>query len=414
MKSLVRPAVSNPVPSTRTPRSSDTNAQNTQPITSAQRRYDLDWLRIIAILILVFYHTGMIYVSWGFHIKSAEHSQPMEEVMRWLHRWRMPLLFFISGAGTFFALRRRSYGSYAGERVRRLFIPLVFGMFVIVPPQIYAEWLFRGRFSGSYGEFYPEVFNFQPYQDGGTGGAFSWHHLWFITYLFLYSLISIPVFRWLEGKSGQRFMDRISRLIARPGGALWLVGLLLLNDVALGGFFPNETHALVNDWAYFMKNLILFWLGYVLISRRDFWQTITDQRRYFLVATLVCTVILYSFRRFVSAETFDNSRLLITLFSFNGLGLTWFSVLTTIAYGYRYLNRNHRFLPHLNEAVYPFYILHQTVIILIGYYVLTQTNLGVYDGFLLISLSTLTICVFVYTLLIRPFKLTRALFGLKA
>ena len=383
------------------------------PAGPGTRRHDLDWLRVIAILTLLFYHTGMIYVSWGWHIKSVEHSQPMEEVMRWLHRWRMPLLFFISGAGTFFALKKRSFGAYAGERVRRLFVPLVFGMFVIVPPQIYIEWLFRHRFSGSYAEFYPEVFNFQPYKDGGTGGAFSWHHLWFICYLFFYSLLSIPVFRWLKSNSGQRFTDRIGRLIANPGGALWLVGFLLLNDVVLGGFFPNETHALVNDWAYFMKNLLLFWLGYVLVSRRDFWQTITDQRRYFLVATLICTGILYSFRGFIGGDAIDASKLLTTLFSFNSIGLTWFSVLATIAYGYRYLNVNRPILPHLNEAVYPFYILHQTVIILIGYYVLTRTGLGIYDGFLVISFSSLAACITIYLLLVRPFKLTRVLFGLK-
>ncbi|MBD2757334.1 acyltransferase family protein [Spirosoma validum] len=401
--SQTKPFAINPLPT----------APNPLPFAQGARRYDLDWLRVIAIITLVFYHTGMIYVSWDFHIKSAEHSQSMQEVMVWLHRWRMPLLFFISGAGTFFALRKCSLGSYASERVRRLFVPLVFGMFIIVPPQIYAEWLFRGRFTGSYTDFYPEVFTFQPYQDGGKGGAFSWHHLWFVAYLFLYSLISIPIFRWLKSNTGQRFVDRIGRLIARPGGALWLVGFLLLNDIVLGGFFPNETHALVNDWAYFTKNLILFWLGYVLISRRDFWQTITDQRHYFLVATLICTAILYSFRVFVSAETYDNSRLLITLFSFNGLGVTWFSVLATVAYGYRYLNKNHRLLPYLNEAVYPFYILHQTAIILIGYYVLTRTSLGVYDGFLVISLSSFAVCTAVYLLVIRPFKLSRILFGLK-
>ncbi|MFD2933928.1 acyltransferase family protein [Spirosoma flavum] len=387
--------------------------RNTLPTTSPARRYDLDWLRVIAILTLLFYHTGMIYVSWGWHIKSAEHSQPMEDVMRWLHRWRMPLLFFISGAGTYFALKRRSFGSYAGERVRRLFVPLVFGMFVIVPPQIYIEWLFRGRFAGSYADFYPEVFKFHIYHDGGTGGAFSWHHLWFICYLFFYSVLSIPVFMWLKSDSGQRFIDRIGRLIARPCGALWLVGLLLLNDVVLGGFFPNETHALVDDWAYFMKNLLLFWLGYILISRRDFWQTITDQRRYFLVATIICTVILYSARAFVGDDVIDKSKLLTTLYSFNSIGLTWFSVLATIGYGYRYLNVNRPVLQHLNEAVYPFYILHQTVIILIGYYVLTQTSLGVYSGFLVVSFSSLLTCVAIYLVLIRPFKVTRILFGLK-
>ena len=388
-------------------------------LVSSPRRYDLDWLRVIAILTLLFYHTGMIYVSWGWHIKSDETSQPMEEVMRWLHRWRMPLLFFISGAGTFFALRKRSFGSYAGERVRRLFVPLVFGMFVIVPPQIYIEWLFRGRFLGSYAEFYPNVFGFEPYEDGGTGGAFSWHHLWFICYLFFYSLLSIPVFRWLKSNGGQRFTDRVGRLIARPGGAMWLLLVIIVSQVTLKPFFPEETHGLTDDWAYFVKNLLLFWLGYLLISRNEFWQILTNQRRLFLVATLLCTGLLYGSRAVWGEEAIDSTLWLNVLYTINSDCLMWFSVLMTIGYGYRYLNSNKPragwpILKHLNEAVYPFYILHQTVIVLIGYYVLTRTNLGVYDGFLTVSLSSLVVCIAIYFLLIRPFRLTRLLFGMKS
>lgn len=392
---------------------------NTVAATPAMRRYDLDWLRVIAILTLLFYHTGMIYVSWGWHIKSAEHSQPMEEVMRWLHRWRMPLLFFISGAGSYFALRKRTFGSYAGERVRRLFIPLVFGMFVIVPPQIYIEWLFKGRFSGSYAVFYPEVFNFQPYQDGGTGGAFSWHHLWFVAYLFLFSLISIPVFRWLKSAGGQRFTESFGRLIARPGGAMWvMIVVILASQYLLRPFYPDETHALVNDWAYFAENLLLFWFGYILVSRQEFWDLLMQQRRIFLWATLVFTVVLYGMRFGFTWDEIDNVFWIDFSYFTNGQCLMVASVLMTVGYGYRYLNvnpiRNGKpVLPYLNEAVYPFYILHQTVIVLIGYYVLTKTKLGVYDGFLVVSFSSLVVCIGLYILLIRPFKVTRLLFGLK-
>ena len=337
----------------------------------------------------------------------------MEEVMRWLHRWRMPLLFFISGAGTFFALRKRTFGAYAGERVRRLFVPLVFGMFVIVPPQIYIDWLFRGRFTGSYPAFYPNVFGFEPYHDGGTGGAFSWHHLWFICYLFFYSLLSIPLFRWLQRDAGQRFTDQVGRLIARPGGAVSLLSILILSQVVLKPYFPEETHGLTDDWAYFVKNLILFWFGYVLVSRRPFWQALTDQRRIFFVGTLICTLILYGLRAIWGQHLIDDTPWLDVVYSINSDCLTWFSVLMTIGYGYRYLNVDKPILKHLNEAVYPFYILHQTVIVLIGYYVLTRTSLGVYAGFLVVSLSSLVICVVIYVAGIRPFSVTRLLFGMK-
>ncbi|MEZ0612099.1 acyltransferase family protein [Fibrella sp. WM1] len=396
-----------------TPTPAQSSVSSDPPLANTARRYDLDWLRIGAILILLFYHTGMIYVSWGWHIKSTEHSQPMEEVMRWLHRWRMPLLFFISGGGTWFALRKRTYGRYAGERFRRLFIPLVFGMFVVVPPQIYIEWLFRGRFAGSYLDFYPEVFRFQSYRDGGQGGAFSWHHLWFICYLFFYSVLSIPVFRWLKTDAGQRTTDRLARLLSRPGGALALVVPLWLNDLALGGFFPNETHALIDDWAYFMKNLLLFWYGYVLVSRVAFWQLLTDQRRIFLAATVVCTVVLYGWRALQTDEAIEASALTRTLYSVNSIALTWFSVLATVGYGYRYLNVNKPILPYLTEAVYPFYILHQTAIVVIGYWALKTLNLGVWGGFWFISLASLASCAALYVTLIRPLKPLRVVFGLK-
>lgn len=382
------------------------------------RRYDLDWLRVIAILTLLFYHTGMIYVSWDWHIKSPEHSTVMEDIMRWFHRWRMPLLFFISGAGTFFALQKRSFGTYTGERVRRLFIPLVFGMFVIVPPQIYIEWLFRGRFSGNYADFYPEVFKFHPYHNGGTGGAFSWHHLWFVCYLFIYSLLSIPLFWWLKGKSGQRFINGIGRLIARPSGAMWLGSVpIFVSQIILKPYFPDETHALINDWAYFVKNLLLFWLGYVLISRPAFWQLLTNQRRIFLTGTLICTILMYATSAVYDLEG-PNILAWEIFYLINIDCLTWFSVLATVAYSYTYLNinlywKNQPILLHLNEAVYPFYILHQTVIVFIGYYVLKTTNLSIYNGFLIISFLSLLVCIAIYTLLIRPFKGTRFLFGLK-
>ncbi|PHK24888.1 acyltransferase, partial [Nostoc linckia z16] len=178
-------------------------------------------------------------------------------------------------------------------------------------------------------------------------------------------------------------------------------------------FYPDETHALIDDWAYFVENLLLFWFGYLLISRREFWSVLTNQRRIFLVATLVFTAVLYGMRMVFTNEEIDTIFWIDFWYFTNGMALMVASVLATIAYGYRYLNVNKPILPRLNEAVYPFYILHQTVIVGIGYYVLTETTLGLYDGFLVVSLSSLVVCLSVYGLLIRPFRLTRLLFGVK-
>ena len=160
-----------------------------------------------------------------------------------------------------------------------------------------------------------------------------------------------------------------------------------------------------------MKNLLLFWFGYLLVSRQEFWQIITDQRRIFLVITAICTVAMYAITAVYDTEGPDVLAWEIAYLEATD-GLTIASVLATIGYGYRYLNRNHLALPRLNETVYPFYILHQTVIVVIGYYVL-KLDWGIWPGFFAVSLSALAMCVALIVVVIRPFRLTRAVFGMK-
>src|SRR5688572_7613958 len=168
---------------------------------NSSRRHDLDWLRFIAIIILLFFHTGMLFNPWEWHVKNNELSGSFRYWMLWLHEWRMPLLLFISGAGTYIALGKRTPGQYAGERLKRLLIPLAFGMFVIVPPQIYYEHI--KEYSG-YTDFYKTVFNFVPYPEG----SFSWHHLWFVAYLLIYSLIAIPFLKFLRSPKSAAFREK--------------------------------------------------------------------------------------------------------------------------------------------------------------------------------------------------------------
>ena len=156
------------------------------------RLYELDWLRIIAILILVYFHTGMFFTTWDWHIKNNVTTRSLDYVMVWLHQWRMALLLVISGAGTFYALGFRKAGTYMSERFKRLIIPLIFGMLVVVPPQIYLE---KIKNYASYLDFYPTIFEMVPSPEGNT----SWHHLWFILYLFLFSVVLLPAFLYVQG-----------------------------------------------------------------------------------------------------------------------------------------------------------------------------------------------------------------------
>lgn len=367
-----------------------------------ERRYDLDWLRIIAILILLAFHTGMIFVSWGWHIQSQDSSRVFEVVMAWMHHWRMPLLLFISGAGTCFALSHRTPGKYQGERLKRLFVPLVFGMFVIVPPQIYFEKIAQYR---SYAEFYPTVFRFVPYPEG----SLSWHHLWFILYLLVFSAAGLPLFLYLRSEKARPIYDRLLTYLNRPGGFALLLLPMLFSQLALGPSFPGETHSLVDDWAYFSLCFLFFFYGFFCCRDHRVWRLLEEKRREHLVTALALLVPFYLAYFITYTWTFFGYDLLYRLPCFV---MGWYWILALIGYGQRYLNVDKPILKHANEAVYPFYILHQTVIICIGYYWIQHFR-GVYFNFLAILLLSFATTVGIYLLFIRPFGPVRFLFGMK-
>ncbi len=373
------------------------------------RRYDLDWLRLIAIIILLFFHTGMWFNHWGWHVKNNELSYTFQYWMIWSHNFRMQLLLFISGAGTFMALGTRTAGQFRKDRFRRLFIPLIFGMLVVVPPQIYYE---RISQYASYWDFYKTVFQFKPYPEGGS---LSWHHLWFILYLFIYSLLALPLLRFLRSAKAEVFKTKVYSLLASPAGILLLPSIfILITQVVLRPYFPEETHSLWNDWAYFIYYLIFFVMGILCYSIPQLWSAIGANRKYLLGALLVSLAPFYicyfHFRGLLvlpwSIDTIE------TTFDVCSIFVSWFTVITIIGFGQHYLNRPHPWLSKINEGLYPFYILHQTVIIAIGYYV-CQWDWSISAKYWMICFLTLTSCVGFYLLIIRPFNVMRFLFGLK-
>ncbi|HXS32124.1 MAG TPA: acyltransferase family protein, partial [Steroidobacteraceae bacterium] len=181
--------------------------------TTPTPRYEfLDWLRVLAIFLLLFFHTGMLFVGWGWHITNAETIPALQLPMDLAHRLRMPLLFVIAGAGMWFALKRRTGKAFITERTGRLLVPAIIGMFLIVPPQVFIERIAHGEWHGGYLDFYlHRVLQFQPY----PAGNFSWHHLWFIIYLYVYVLLLVPLLLWW----------RRARPELRPGA--WMYALAL-------------------------------------------------------------------------------------------------------------------------------------------------------------------------------------------
>jgi hypothetical protein len=383
------------------------------------RQYGLDWLRVLAFGLLIFYHTGMFFVTWNFHFKNPETSVYTELWMLFMNQWRLSLLFFVSGAGAWYALGRRTAGQFAGERLRRLFIPLVFGMLVVVPPQIYAERLAKGQFTGSYWDWYPSVFEFVPYPEGGS---LSWHHLWFVLYLLCYSLLALPLFRFWRSDRGQAWRARFAGFFTQGHRIYWLCVPAWLSLVLLEPDF-NSNHGLVADWHNHATYLPMFVLGFALLSDPQVLAHLQARRRTSLLLGLGLVMAMYVFFWLPNREipgfawmppTHSSPQYEWAFFIYRSLKAlnSWCWILAICGYALRYLHLDRPFVRYANEAVYPFYILHQSVMLPLGYVVLRQPW-PLNAKFWAIALGMFAITWALYEGVVKRTALTRLLFGLK-
>ncbi|MBW1297046.1 acyltransferase family protein [Aquimarina litoralis] len=366
------------------------------------RRYDLDWLRVIVFALLIFYHVGMFFVPWGWHIKNNDISEGMRWPMLFLNQWRLPILFVISGMGTYYALSKRSLWKFNVERFLRLAIPLGFGMLVVVPPQIYFERLATNAFTGSYFSYITSEAFIGVYPEGNI----SWHHLWFLPYLFLYSLLLSPVLVFLK-KRKTKVIQWLSNQIAKPFGFYIFVIPLYLIEVLIEPFFP-VTHALIDDWFTFINFLVLFFYGFLLISCGPiFWKRIQlfKQKALWIgiVAFIIQTTIWVIGKDSVMIHFSEGMVKVINL---------WSWILVLFGYAATYLNRKSAILTYCNRAVYPFYILHQTITVAIGYY-LMNLEWSITLKFIIMMLGTFLVSWMIYHFIILKIPFLQPLFGLK-
>lgn len=372
----------------------------------AERKYFIDWVRVLAFFLLILFHCAMPFVVFGWEIKNKEQSFALSTVIRWLHQWRLPLLFFVSGVGIRFSLQKRSVISFAGERVVRLFIPLLFSMFFVIPLQVYYERLQKGQISGSYFDFYPSVWKMVPYPDG----TLTWSHLWFVVYLFVFCILLLPVFALFKIKMLQRAKEKIADILSQPVLLSLLFLPLAICFYKLYIRYPEQM-SLLDDWFLFIFSLLLVFYGYLLSTSERLWYTCEKYRKIFLAVALASMALLFYFywgkldlpkhqdSRFYVYATLDAIHI-------------WFLILAIIGYAKKYLNFSNGFLKYTNQAVYPFYILHQTLIVAFGYYV-TQWQLPIFLKMIILVIACFLSLFVLYNYIIKPFILTRILYGLK-
>lgn len=377
----------------------------------APRRYDVDALRVGAVLLLIYFHTACLFMVWPFHIQNLQRSVAASVFVAVLGLWHMPLFFVLAGTSTWLALDFRTGGQYLAERVRRLLLPALFGMLVVIPPQVYIErissWvptrMSPRNFQGSFWAFYPHYF-----EGSYPEGNLSWHHLWFIVYLFVYSVVMLPVLSWLKHRpGGRRFLQRSCDFFS-PGRRVFLLAVpAILLILTLGARFP-VTHALVGDWYAHANFLLLFCYGILFAADERLVASVVRNRRAALAAAFALTLLLFlpgGLRRL------DGALGSVVRGATAGLcGTCW--LIFVLGYGRRWLNRPLPGLRYAARIAYPFYILHQTVIIAIAYYVL-RWNSGIGPKYVIISTAALGVTLGLCEL-VRRTPVTRFMFGMPA
>ncbi|MBN05456.1 acyltransferase family protein [Ponticaulis sp.] len=377
------------------------------------RRYDLDWLRVIAFLILIFYHTGMFYVTWGWHVKSVHAGPDAEWLMLLTNPWRLSLLFFISGVALRFLADKGGIGARMRERSWRLGIPILFGIAVIVAPQSWLQLVESGEFEGSFWAFWPEYID--PMSEFSITTP-TWNHLWYVVYLLVYTLILLPpsglISRFMQGAG-----EKVTRfLFAGRFGILSALAIPVLPHIlyriVLDPHFPT-THNLTEDWANHAHSFTMLFMGFVLAKDKHFWGAVRRSLPWaaglVLLLGVTLSVVWANWEAWAESGHHD---WIIWPARIARLGYAWIMILTLIGLADRYLRRDSPALRYMTEAVFPWYILHQTLTVLAGFW-LTRQGLRVEVEFPLVVLATFGGCALLHELVIRRIGWLRPLFGLK-
>ena len=371
------------------------------------RLHYLDWLRVIAILGVFLFHAVHAFDEGDWHIKNADQSTAISVVLVLFSLWGMPLFFLIAGTSSWFALQRRTARQYATERFKRLLIPFIVGSMLFMPVMLYFEWMHKtatGALNGSFLDFVIDRnVGFSPRWFGSLG-----YHLWFLGFLFSFALLTIPLFMWLKGPSGQRFTSWMAQQCEHRGRILLFVIPIVVIQLSLRPFFPIE-----HDWADFFFLMSFFVLGYVLFAderfaraiRRDWWIILIAA----IVALALILIMLGVGDPFDWAEEPSTPEFYLVWSVVAVAAFCWTAFALFI--GMRSLDFTNAWLRYGQEAVLPFFVVHQPVIIVIAYFVV-QWNTGIPPKLLTVVAGSLVLSLALYEFIIRRIGPLRAIVGM--
>lgn len=378
-----------------------------------KRLYYLDWLRVLAIFMVFLYHAVHPFDLPGWHIKNAEQSDILTIITVLLGFWGMPFFFLVAGTASWFALQRRTTSQYVSERSLRLVIPYIVGTILFWLPVMYFEWgnrVYLGATTLSFQEYLLNLLQWFV----SLGFSPIWlsfgNHLWFIGFLFAFALLSLPIFLWLKRERGTRVIAWLASVSEHRGGILVFLLPLLIIQLSLRPFFLRE-----HDWADFIFQLSFYILGFILIAderftrvlRRDWWIAFALG-----TAVIIMMVVMYAGMKLPLFDwggnpTIPQFYLMFTFITIIALTYT----LTMFFVGMRFLDYANQWLTYAQEAVLPFFILHQPIIVVIAFYVV-QWQTGILPKMVTVVASSFLIAMGLYEFVIRRIAPLRLLFGM--
>lgn len=380
-------------------------------LSDPQRRYDLDWIRVGAFMLLILYHVGMFYVPWDWHVKSPQPVEWLAPVMLATNPWRLTLLFLVSGAATRFMADKVTSGELARQRTWRLLPPLLLAVFVIVPPQSFYEVVEQAGFSGGFAAFYAKYVTASGDWCDADGCLITptYNHMWFVVYLLVYTLLLAGLLALMR-----KPLDHLCALAGRLSGWRLIVGpivyLALIRIVLLPMF--GVTHALVDDWYNHALSLAAFLFGFA-IAKSETLRSEAIRLRWPALIAAVCAYGLYAGMSWTYRGDGPEppSALILAGQAIYAVD-QWCAILAVLGFGARHLNRNHPVLTYLTLGVFPFYIVHQTIIVVFAHHL---AKVGLPQGLeaLLVIAVTFAGCFATYEI-VRRVDWLKPWFGLKA
>jgi hypothetical protein len=372
-----------------------------------ERRHDLDWLRVIAFGLLILFHCGMFYTeNWGWHVKSQHRSQLLESFMLIIEPWRMALLWLIAGIAIRFVLAKVSVWRFISMRSLRILLPLLFGILVVVPPQLYVEMTYNGDLNMNYWQFLTAFFSdgnaaFAKYQSG-IWPHIDVNHLWFLRSLWQYSLVILCLVPLLNNSKVE---GAIRWLCKQPGPLAVLLATLPIFIIQINWSMSEVRYPLGFTFMVY---------GYLIAWQQHFWQRLKINLNWLISSFAIAFIsFIYFYNQVWLAELTSpgsHEPWLLMLGMFNYSLLRILGVLCLFSAAHKVLNKNSTKLSYFNEAVYPFYILHQTFIIVIGYN-LSKFNLAAAPEAILLISATIISCLISFAV-IKRINILRPCFGL--